>query len=55
MIAGMESKKEKRPDRPLCRPHNGHFEMEDLEFWFQYVSDPDGIPVETIAAIPKAK
>jgi len=27
----------------------------DVEYWFQYVYDPDGIPVETIAEMPKAK
>jgi catechol 2,3-dioxygenase-like lactoylglutathione lyase family enzyme len=29
------------------------FEDKQVEFWFDYVYDPDGIPVETIGMIPK--
>ncbi|UCF56028.1 MAG: VOC family protein [Deltaproteobacteria bacterium] len=29
------------------------FEAEDAELWFLYIKDPDGIPVEAVAAMPK--
>jgi len=29
------------------------FEMGNVELWFQYVYDPDGIPVEAVAEMPK--
>jgi catechol 2,3-dioxygenase-like lactoylglutathione lyase family enzyme len=29
------------------------FDMEDVDYWFQYIVDPDGIPIETLAVMPK--
>jgi hypothetical protein len=29
------------------------FDLDDVECWFQYIVDPDGIPVETLAEMPK--
>jgi catechol 2,3-dioxygenase-like lactoylglutathione lyase family enzyme len=31
------------------------FEAEDMELWFMYIKDPDGIPVETMGWVPMAK
>jgi catechol 2,3-dioxygenase-like lactoylglutathione lyase family enzyme len=31
------------------------FEMGDKELWFMYIKDPDGIPVETVAEMSKAR
>ena len=29
------------------------FENESEELWFMYIRDPDGIPVEIVAAMPR--
>jgi len=29
------------------------FEAEDAKLWFLYIKDPDGIPGEAVAAVPK--
>jgi len=31
------------------------FDLADKELWFMYILDPDGIPVETVAEMPKSK